>query len=307
MTQIEADKTMLADSKLPTTFWAEAVNIACYVHNRVLVVKPHNKGLLYEIFRGFRTSALSFMRHLVSCYILNTLDYFRYSQDYIFNATVEDGSLFDSASKMLAMMEPTTSSDDGRRMMKDFVVIYHIARGPLEQNGSTRTRKMREVAGIEAIRLFLCPMPHSTDFVVYQMDVKSAFLYGKIEEEVYVCQPPGFKDPEFPDRVYKVEKALYGLHQAPRAWTARMTRKVVGFVISQDKHTRPDIIVAVWTSPFDLEAYTDSDYAGASLDRKSTTRGCQFLRSRLISWQCKKQTIVANSTTKAEYVAAASC
>ncbi|GJU63663.1 hypothetical protein Tco_1245498 [Tanacetum coccineum] len=56
-----------------------------------------------------------------------------------------------------------------------------------------------------------------------------------------------------------------------------------------------------------LKAYTDSDYAGASLDRKSTTRGCQFLRSRLILWQCKKQTIVANSTTKAEYVAAASC
>ncbi|GJX30484.1 putative ribonuclease H-like domain-containing protein [Tanacetum coccineum] len=50
------------------------------------------------------------------------------------------------------------------------------------------------------------------------MDVKSAFLYGKIEEEVYVCQPPGFEDPDFPDRVYKVEKTLYGLHQAPRAW-----------------------------------------------------------------------------------------
>ncbi|GJT08084.1 hypothetical protein Tco_0842546 [Tanacetum coccineum] len=54
-------------------------------------------------------------------------------------------------------------------------------------------------------------------------------------------------------------------------------------------------------SPFDLEAYTDSDYAGASLDRKSTTGGCQFLRRRLISWQYKKQTIVANSTTEAEY------
>ncbi|GJZ93165.1 uncharacterized mitochondrial protein-like protein [Tanacetum coccineum] len=60
-------------------------------------------------------------------------------------------------------------------------------------------------------------------------------------------------------------------------------------------------------SPFDLVAYTDSDYAGASLDRKSTTGGCQFLRCRLISWQCKKQIVVANSTTKAEYVAASSC
>ncbi|GJS71936.1 putative ribonuclease H-like domain-containing protein [Tanacetum coccineum] len=56
------------------------------------------------------------------------------------------------------------------------------------------------------------------DFVVYQMDVKSDFIYGKIEEEVYVCQPPGFEDLDFPDRVYKVEKALYGLHEAPRAW-----------------------------------------------------------------------------------------
>ncbi|GJV02997.1 putative ribonuclease H-like domain-containing protein, partial [Tanacetum coccineum] len=60
-------------------------------------------------------------------------------------------------------------------------------------------------------------------------------------------------------------------------------------------------------SPFDLVAYTDSDYAGASLDRKSTIGGCQFLRCRLISWQCKKQTVVANSITEAKYVAASSC
>ncbi|GJX34496.1 hypothetical protein Tco_0246053 [Tanacetum coccineum] len=77
--------------------------------------------------------------------------------------------------------------------------------------------------------------------------------------------------------------------------------------------SRPDIMFVVFAcarfqdSPFDLEAYTNSDYAGASLDRKFTTRGCQFLRSSLISWKCKKQTIVATSTTEAEYVVAASC
>nr|GFB18748.1 putative ribonuclease H-like domain-containing protein [Tanacetum cinerariifolium] len=60
-------------------------------------------------------------------------------------------------------------------------------------------------------------------------------------------------------------------------------------------------------SPFDLVAYSDSDYGGATHNRKSTTRGCQFLGRRLISWQCKKQTIVATSTTKAEYVTPANC
>nr|GFC56570.1 putative ribonuclease H-like domain-containing protein [Tanacetum cinerariifolium] len=70
---------------------------------------------------------------------------------------------------------------------------------------------------IEAIRIFLA-FASFMGFIVYQMDVKSAFLYGTTEEEVYLSQPPGFIDPQFPNKVYKVEKALYGLHQAPRAW-----------------------------------------------------------------------------------------
>ncbi|GKB02903.1 putative ribonuclease H-like domain-containing protein [Tanacetum coccineum] len=80
-----------------------------------------------------------------------------------------------------------------------------------------RNKKGERVAKIETIRLFLAYASFK-DFVVYQMDVKSTFLYGKIVEEVYVCQPPGFEDLEFPNKVYNVEKALYGLHQAPRAW-----------------------------------------------------------------------------------------
>ncbi|GJS30150.1 putative ribonuclease H-like domain-containing protein, partial [Tanacetum coccineum] len=319
-----------------------------------------------------------------------------------------------------------------------------VAQGYTQEEGIDYDEVFAPVARIEAIRLFLAYASFK-DFVVYQMDVKSAFLYGKIEEEVYVCQPPGFEDPDFPDKVYKVEKALYGLHQAPRAWYETLStylldnrfqrgkidktlfirrdkgdillvqvyvddiifgstkkslctefekmmhkkfqmssmgeltfflgmqvkQKEDGIFISQDKYvteilkkfgftdvktastpmetqklllkdedgeevdvhlyrsmigslmyltsSRPDIMFVVYVcaryqvnpkvlhlhaikrifrylkgqpklglwypkdSLFDLVAYTDSDYAGASLDRKSTTGGCQFLRSRLIS------------------------
>ncbi|GJU34578.1 putative ribonuclease H-like domain-containing protein [Tanacetum coccineum] len=91
-----------------------------------------------------------------------------------------------------------------------------VAQGYTQEEGIDYDEVFAPVARIEAIRLFLAYASFK-DFVVYQMDVKSDFLYGKIKEEVYVCQPPGFEDPDFPDRVYKVEKALYGLHQAPRA------------------------------------------------------------------------------------------
>ncbi|GJV76846.1 putative ribonuclease H-like domain-containing protein [Tanacetum coccineum] len=92
-----------------------------------------------------------------------------------------------------------------------------VAQGYIQEEGIDYDEVFAPVARIEAIRLFLAYASFK-DFVVYQMDVKSAFLYGKIEVEVYVCQPLGFEDPNFPDRVYKVEKTLYGLYQTPRSW-----------------------------------------------------------------------------------------
>ncbi|GJS54377.1 putative ribonuclease H-like domain-containing protein [Tanacetum coccineum] len=285
-----------------------------------------------------------------------------------------------------------------------------VAQGYTQEEGIDYDEVFAPVARIEAIRLFLAYASFK-NFVVYQMDVKSAFLYGKIEEEVYVCQPPGFEDPDFPDRVYKVEKALHGLHKDPRAWYETLStylldngfqrgkidktlfikrhkgdillvqvyvddiifgstkkelciafeklmhekfqmssmgeltfflglqvkQKKDGIFISQDKYVeeilkkfgsmigslmyltslRPDIMFAVCAcaryqvnpkvSHLHAMKRIFSDYAGASLDRKSTTGGCQFLGCRLISWQCKKQTVVANSTIEAEYVAASSC
>ncbi|GJX58104.1 putative ribonuclease H-like domain-containing protein [Tanacetum coccineum] len=92
-----------------------------------------------------------------------------------------------------------------------------VAQGYTQEEGIDYDEVFAPVVRIEAIKLFLA-YASFMGFIVYQIDVKSAFLYGTIEEEVYVCQPPGFEDLQFPDKVYKVEKALYGLHQAPKAW-----------------------------------------------------------------------------------------
>ncbi|GJV36863.1 putative ribonuclease H-like domain-containing protein, partial [Tanacetum coccineum] len=97
-----------------------------------------------------------------------------------------------------------------------------VAQGYRQEEGVDYDEVFAPVARIEAIRLFLA-FASFMGFIVYQMDVKSAFLYGNITEEVYVKQPPGFEDPAHPNKVYRVVKALYGLHQAPRAWYERLS------------------------------------------------------------------------------------
>nr|GEV40789.1 putative ribonuclease H-like domain-containing protein [Tanacetum cinerariifolium] len=92
-----------------------------------------------------------------------------------------------------------------------------VAQGHTQEKGIDYKEVFALVARIEAIRLILA-YASFMGFMLCQMDVKSAFLYGTIKEDVYDCQPPGFEDPNYPDKVYKVVKAIYGLHQAPRAW-----------------------------------------------------------------------------------------
>nr|GEZ85298.1 copia protein [Tanacetum cinerariifolium] len=97
-----------------------------------------------------------------------------------------------------------------------------VAQGHRQKEGIDYDEVFAPVARIEAIRIFLAFTSYM-GFIVYQMDVKSAFLYGTINEEVYVSHPPSFVDPKFPNKVYKVVKALYGLHQDPRAWYATLS------------------------------------------------------------------------------------
>ncbi|KAD2805333.1 hypothetical protein E3N88_38710 [Mikania micrantha] len=337
-----------------------------------------------------------------------------------------------------------------------------------QEEGIDYDETFAPVARLEAIRLFLA-FAISHNIKVYQMDIKSAFLYGTIKEEVYVCQPPGFDDVHHPDWVYKLDKALYGLKQAPRAWYDTLSqfllsnnfsrgtidktlfikrvdkelllvqiyvddiifgstkpsmceqfsklmsskfemsalselKTFLGLQVKQTPHgtfihqskyvkdllnkfdmndckiistpmatspgicpddngepvdqtlyrcmigslmyltaSRPDIMYAtcvcaryqsapkqshlsfvkrilrylkgtpvlgIWypaNQICKLVGFTDSDYDGCSLTRKSTSGGCQFFVGCLVSWQSKKQTSVSNSTAEAEYIAAAHC
>ncbi|GKF21021.1 copia protein [Tanacetum coccineum] len=109
-----------------------------------------------------------------------------------------------------------------------------VAQGYRQEEGINYDEVFAPVASIKAIRIFLAFASYM-GFIVYQMDVKSAFLYGTINEEVYVSQPLGFVDPKFPKKVYKVMKALYGLHQAPRAWTTSKDAQAVEILKLKDQ------------------------------------------------------------------------
>nr|GEW29934.1 hypothetical protein [Tanacetum cinerariifolium] len=542
-TLIEAARTMLVHSKLPTTFWAEAVNTACYVLNRALVTEPHNKTP-YELILG-RPSLIDFMKPFgCPITILNTMENLgkfegKADEGYFVGSTGnQTNDIAGSKEKLVASQDekkkeleqeyiliPICTTDllisqgtkdnavDARKKADEVNASEasdnggqdnQVPRSEVESifqqerqtehnnsiNGINNVSSPVSTAGPSFVNTALQipinaagPFVSTNAFEEYPFDIFSPFknafslphvpivtpiddtgifsnaydddvlaeenkkdergiviknkarlvAQGHTQEEgidydegVYVCQPPGFEDPNFPDKVYKLEKALYGLHQAPRAWYETLStylldngfyrgqidktlfikrhkddillvqvyvddtifgltkkelstefeklmhdkfqmrfmgelsfflglqvkQKSDGIFISQDRsmisslmyltESRPDITFAmcacvrfqvtpknshfyvvnrifrylkgqhklVWypkDSPFDSEAYSDNDYAGASLDKKSTTGGCQFLGKRLILWQCKKQTIVANSTTEAEYVDAANC
>nr|GEV74068.1 ribonuclease H-like domain-containing protein [Tanacetum cinerariifolium] len=416
-TLIEAARIMLAYSLLPTTFWAEAVNTACYVQNRVLVIKPHNKTP-YELLIG-RSPNLEFMRpfgcpvtilntldhlgkfngkadegffvgysvnrkafrvfnyrtrkvkenlHGINLMVLQSLDVNAGDQPRDVNAGDQPGDvnagdqpgdvnagdiqatgIFDGAfndidldaeadtnnldSSTVVSPIPTTRvhkdhpkehiigdpnlNAQTRRMINFSEETAMVFRNKLDEKGIVIRNKARLVAqghtqeeGIHYDEVFapvMSSMGELTFFLGLQVKQKQDGIF--ISQDKYVAEilkKFGFFKVKTASTPMETSKPLPDIkfvvcacarHQvSPKVSHLHAVKRIFRYIKGHPK-------LGLWypkDSPFELEAYTDSDYAGSSLDRKSTTGGCQFLGCRLISWQCKKQTVVANSTTKAE-------
>nr|GEU83330.1 hypothetical protein [Tanacetum cinerariifolium] len=217
-----------------------------------------------------------------------------------------------------------------------------VAKGYAYEEGIDFEESFAPVARLEVVQIFVAYAAHKS-FPIYQMDVKTAFLNGPLKEKVYVAQPDGFVDPDHPEKVYRLRKALYGFKQAPKAWYDELLKFLTskGFTKGQSIGTpmatkpkldadlsgnpvdqtnyrskikslmyltssRPDIVQAGFS--FGLTAFSDADHAGCINSRKSTSRGIQFLGDKLVSWMSKKQNCTAMSSAEAEYVSlSASC
>ncbi|GKB52349.1 retrovirus-related pol polyprotein from transposon TNT 1-94, partial [Tanacetum coccineum] len=191
-----------------------------------------------------------------------------------------------------------------------------VARGYHQEEGIDFEESFAPVARLEAIRIFLAFDAH-INMVVYQMDVKTAFLNGNLREEVYVSHSDGFVDKDNPNHVYKLKKALYGLKQALRAWYDMLS----SFLISQD-FSKGSLDPTNLDTPMvekskldedkegkavDPSHYRDSDHAGCQDTRRSTSGSMQLLGDRLVSWSSKRQKSAAISSTEAEYIALSGC
>ncbi|GJU42226.1 retrovirus-related pol polyprotein from transposon TNT 1-94 [Tanacetum coccineum] len=144
-----------------------------------------------------------------------------------------------------------------------------VAQGFSQEEGIDYDETFTQVARVEAIMIFLAYATYM-NFIVFQIDVKSAFLNGKLKEEVYVKQPLGFESSEFSDYVCKLDKAHYGLKQAPSAWYLKGTPSL-----------------GLWypkCSGFDLKGYSYLDYVGCIMDKKSTSCACKLLGGKLVCW-----------------------
>ncbi|GJT70650.1 putative ribonuclease H-like domain-containing protein [Tanacetum coccineum] len=276
-TLIEAARTMLADSKLPTTFWAEAVNTACYVQNKTsrnlmedmlpLGEEPNEEKLLLlqndsnvepqpssdakkkndggvstrsgtddqerpennnptleAIHVDFFGDEIEVdMSNITTTYLvpstLNTIIHKDHSLDHVIGDTqygVQTRKMTKATNEqefISAIYEGKTHED-----LHTCLFAYFLSQEkPKRISKALSDYSLLEAMPEDVLSSLSLQKGLGDLLICLRMDVKIDFLYGRIKEEVYACQPPGFEDPDYPDKVYKVVKALYGLHQAPRA------------------------------------------------------------------------------------------
>ncbi|GJS96484.1 retrovirus-related pol polyprotein from transposon TNT 1-94 [Tanacetum coccineum] len=350
MTLIEAARTMLADSFLPNTFWAEAVSTACYVLNRFAGKSDEGFLVGYSLqSKAFRVYNLETKRVEENLHItflenkpnvagkgptwLFDLDYLTDSMNYhpivqesrqpyiagqqeanqnagteeiidVGDSDKEDDSAQDcfvlpiwpsysstntpalttddkrevstaSPYEGLSLADPTHSEEDDSEIppLEDIYQNSMIS----SADESWVDAMQEELLQFEIQKVWvLVDFPYGKKAIgtkwvyrnkkdergvvvrnkaIYQMDVKSAFLYGKIDEEVYVSQPPGFQDPKHPKKVYKVVKALYGLHQAPRAWS--IIGSLMNLTASRTRHYLQSVLALGRVFPRGLKEFRE--------------------------------------------------
>ncbi|GJV22091.1 retrovirus-related pol polyprotein from transposon TNT 1-94 [Tanacetum coccineum] len=202
-----------------------------------------------------------------------------------------------------------------------------------QEEGIDFEESFAPVARLKPVRMFVAFAAHK-NITIFQMDVKTAFLNGPLKEEVYVSQPNGFVDLDFPDHVQveespirsqisyehgMIEMAIYLTASRPdiafatfvcARYQARPTVKHLKEVKRIFRYLRQSYNMGLWylkDSRFELIAYSDVDHAGCKNDCKSTSGGLQFQGEKLVRWSSKKQDCTTMSTTEAEYVSLSAC
>ncbi|GJY20364.1 retrovirus-related pol polyprotein from transposon TNT 1-94 [Tanacetum coccineum] len=201
---------------------------------------------------------------------------------------------------------------------------WSVAREYRQEEGVNFEESFAPVARLEATRIFIAYAAYM-NMIVYQMDVKTAFLNGILCEEVYVSQSDGFVDQDNPNHVYKLKKALYGLKQAPKAWydllssfllSQKFSKGTVDLTLFTQKEAKDILLIQIYVddiiftyivpslclwyskdSCIALTAFVDVDHAGCQDTKRSTSGSMRLLGDRLVSWSTKKQKSTAISST----------
>nr|GEU85623.1 retrovirus-related Pol polyprotein from transposon TNT 1-94 [Tanacetum cinerariifolium] len=223
--------------------------------------------------------------------------------------------LIEEVQEMLNIFEPIEHKVNEKWIWKNKTFVENmvirnksrlVTKGYGQEEGIDFEESFAPVVRLEAVGIFMAYATHK-NVPIYQMDVKMAFLNGPLKEEVFVRQPNGFVDPDFPNHVCRLKKALYGLKQAPRAWYDKLSSFLIEHYFTKEytmdflKQHGMEKCDTISTSTATAKLDADlQDLTGCNDDFKRTSGGIQFLGDKLVSWSSKKQDCTTMSNAEAE-------